>query len=432
MSTRIKNPRDEDIAQQLGIRLTEVRKKAEEERNQKISRAKVAEEIGCSHSAVAQWENGHNAPSALVLRKLAEFYNVSADYLLNLTDYEQVASLPDKDSLIPWEAGAIPLSEANREAVRLFQLIASGVYWDWDALLEYLNDPRYFRSSDVIRLIEEALARDLIRVNELERDSHLEKDLKTKFNYLNERATVVVKLPVQFKNFPDFQQLLVALSTASFFRKIVQPGDDVALSGGSTLLRFARCMTYDEKLKGLTFFPLDINPLASQVELNASSIVALLKVRLKCKGFAFHHDSTGKRFEPKNLNKEAFDVLFRAARQCKLAFVGVGDPPNRAIFRGVGHEQYLSPKELEELGVVADLLFKLLDSHGNEIEHTFNESVASIPLADLRAMAKQGRVVGVVHGDGKAEALRAVLEGEYLSGIVTHDSLAKKVLDISL
>lgn len=430
MTTRIERLSDDAIAKQLGARLTEVRHSVTDKDGRKISRAKLAEVIGCSQSAVAQWETGRTTPSALVLRKLAAFYNVSADYLLDLSDLQQIVRLPGKGSLIPWQAGAIPLNEANREAVRLFQLIASGDFPDWDALLEYLDDPRYFTGSDVIRLVEEALARDLVKVNNLARDSQLEEVLKKEFDSLITRATVIVKTPPPFEAFPDFQQLLVALSAASFFRVIVHPGDNVALSGGSTLQRFARCMTYDEKFRGLTFYPLDINPRASQAELDASSIVALLKVKFKSAGFALHHDSMGKRFNPKELNKEAFDV-FRGARECKLALVGVGDPLKRATFR-VSHDQYLSPTELKKLGVKADLLFKLLDSHGNEIKHRFNESVASIPLEDLRAMARQGSVVGVVHGDGKAEALRAVLEGKYLSGIVTHDSLVKKVLDISL
>ena len=237
---------------------------------------------------------------------------------------------------------------------------------------------------------------------------------------------VVVKLPPQLGAFSDFQQLLVAQSAAAFFKEAVLSGK-VALSGGSTLLQFARCMTFDEKLSGLTFYPLDINPLADQVELDASSIIALLKVKLNCDGFALHHHVMGSKFNPKELSDQAYEVLFRGAKECSFALVGVGNPLKRITHR-LPRPLQLSSHEMKELGVVADLLFKLLKADGTEVEHRLNERLASLPLNDLKEIARAGFVVGVVQGLGKTQALRAVLKGEYLSGLVTHDALAKAVL----
>ena len=51
-----------------------------------LTQAELAEVIGATHSTVAKWESGVSLPRAKELRILAEFFNVSADYLIGLTD----------------------------------------------------------------------------------------------------------------------------------------------------------------------------------------------------------------------------------------------------------------------------------------------------------------------------------------------------------
>lgn len=46
----------------------------------------VAELLGCTPSLVSRYENGSRMPRADYLAKLADFYDVSVDYLLGLTE----------------------------------------------------------------------------------------------------------------------------------------------------------------------------------------------------------------------------------------------------------------------------------------------------------------------------------------------------------
>lgn len=50
----------------------------------KTSQAEVAACIGSSQSAFSQWENGASQPDARYVARLAEYYEVSADFLLGL------------------------------------------------------------------------------------------------------------------------------------------------------------------------------------------------------------------------------------------------------------------------------------------------------------------------------------------------------------
>lgn len=51
-----------------------------------ISQAALAKAIGVSQKAVDFWEKGENEPKASYILKLAEFFDVSTDYLLGRGD----------------------------------------------------------------------------------------------------------------------------------------------------------------------------------------------------------------------------------------------------------------------------------------------------------------------------------------------------------
>ena len=52
----------------------------------KVSQQKIATAIGVSQRAVSKWINGQAEPTATNIFKLAIYFDVSADYLLGLSD----------------------------------------------------------------------------------------------------------------------------------------------------------------------------------------------------------------------------------------------------------------------------------------------------------------------------------------------------------
>ena len=60
----------------IGKRIRELR----EEKG--INQKKLAQEIGVAQSAISQWESGVNEPKASYVLYLAEYFDVTADYLL--------------------------------------------------------------------------------------------------------------------------------------------------------------------------------------------------------------------------------------------------------------------------------------------------------------------------------------------------------------
>lgn len=66
--------------QVVGNRIRELR----EEKN--LSMLQLAEKIGVSNAAICKWENQIAEPKASYIYNLANFFNVSTDYLLGRTD----------------------------------------------------------------------------------------------------------------------------------------------------------------------------------------------------------------------------------------------------------------------------------------------------------------------------------------------------------
>lgn len=56
----------------------------------KLSRREVAASTGMTERTYQRYENSERDPSAPVLLALADYYNVSADYLLGRTDVREV------------------------------------------------------------------------------------------------------------------------------------------------------------------------------------------------------------------------------------------------------------------------------------------------------------------------------------------------------
>jgi len=71
------------MANIFGARLKEIRKA------KNMSQAELAEAVGTSQSRIADYEAGKTFPTVPVIIRIAKFLNVSADYLLGLTDNPQ-------------------------------------------------------------------------------------------------------------------------------------------------------------------------------------------------------------------------------------------------------------------------------------------------------------------------------------------------------
>jgi transcriptional regulator with XRE-family HTH domain len=67
-------------------RIKELRKKSG------LSQKELADKLFVNQTAVSQWERGVTSPSASILIKLCDLFNVTSDYLLGRTDNPRTAN----------------------------------------------------------------------------------------------------------------------------------------------------------------------------------------------------------------------------------------------------------------------------------------------------------------------------------------------------
>lgn len=79
----------------------------------------VAEKIGVSRQALGKWAHGETVPDILDLKKLSEYFNVSADYLIGTSD------VPSLDTNVQAVCDYTGLSEKAINEIRCFTEVGS-------------------------------------------------------------------------------------------------------------------------------------------------------------------------------------------------------------------------------------------------------------------------------------------------------------------
>ena len=90
-------------------------------KEQNLTQQKIAEKLNISRGSYAQWETERTQPSSKSLETLANFFNVSTDYLLGNTDNKNSTKFEDdlEESLNTAKAfSGKPISEHDREVMR--------------------------------------------------------------------------------------------------------------------------------------------------------------------------------------------------------------------------------------------------------------------------------------------------------------------------
>ncbi len=87
-----------------------------------ITAKQLSQDIGVSPGNITDWKNGKSKPSAEAITKIADYFNVSADYLLGRSDIRYSGERAAASSDIPYDQ--LP-PEALEELERYKQYLIS-------------------------------------------------------------------------------------------------------------------------------------------------------------------------------------------------------------------------------------------------------------------------------------------------------------------
>jgi len=122
--------------------------------------------------------------------------------------------------------------------------------------------------------------------------------------------------------------------------------------------------------------------------------------------------------------RETLDLACRA----QIALVGIGglEPGETSMLRS----GYVTQEEIERIkreGAVGEICGRYVDIRGRICRGLLDDRIMGIDLETLRA---KERVIAVVVGDARAQAVLGALRGHYVHTLVTDERCAARVLEM--
>jgi DNA-binding transcriptional regulator LsrR (DeoR family) len=270
----------------------------------------------------------------------------------------------------------------------------------------------------VARLLDQARATGVVRI-ELDSPGHLNLDSSVRLSAAYDlRHCVVIDGPED-----DEQLLRTSLGRAAgdLLVEIVEPGDVLGLAWArsvmamrASLTRLARC---------------DVVQLTGALSLRDESPLELVRdvARLSAgRAYVYH--------APMILPDTATARVLRT--QTEVARAVSRFPAVTKAVVGVGAwRQGLSTvadalteqerRKMYDLGVRSELSGVQLDAEGNPVTTPLTERLICIDANQLRDVSD---VIGIVYGVAKAEAVHAALRSGFVTSLVTHNAMARELL----
>jgi DNA-binding transcriptional regulator LsrR (DeoR family) len=270
----------------------------------------------------------------------------------------------------------------------------------------------------VARLLDQARATGVVRI-ELDSPGHLNLESSVRLSAAyNLRHSVVIDGP------EDDDQLLrtsVGRAAGDLLVEIVEPGDVLGLAWARSVMamrasptRLARC---------------DVVQLTGALSLQDESPLELVRdvARLSAgRAYVYH--------APMILPDTATARVLRTQTEVARAVSKFPEVTKAVV--GVGAwRQGLSTvadalteqerRKMYDLGVRSELSGVQLDAEGNPVTTALTKRLIGIDANRLRNVSE---VIGVVYGVAKAEAVHAALRGGFVTSLVTHNAMARELL----
>lgn len=122
--------------------------------------------------------------------------------------------------------------------------------------------------------------------------------------------------------------------------------------------------------------------------------------------------------------------VFWLARAADLVVVGIGELSARAHLRETGMITAGEFAELERAGAMGEVLGHFFAADGSSVAADINDRAMGLAPEELKGPAGRRReVVAIAGGHGKARAIEAVLESGFLTGLVTDEATARRLVD---
>jgi DNA-binding transcriptional regulator LsrR (DeoR family) len=117
--------------------------------------------------------------------------------------------------------------------------------------------------------------------------------------------------------------------------------------------------------------------------------------------------------------------VFALAREAQLHVVGVGEISAKAHMLDTGMITRDEFAELSQAGAVGEVLGHFVGADGRPVDAPLNQRAIGLKIEDLKGK----EVVAVAGGHGKARAIGAVLNSRVVTGLITDEATARRIVE---
>lgn len=279
--------------------------------------------------------------------------------------------------------------------------------------------------STVSRMLREAVDKGIVRVEVVDISERLvetEMELKSRFG-LKE----VVITESMLDQGGDLLKKQLGRKASDLFRRLVSPGEVIGIGSGITMAEMADSLAAASPLPAVKLVPLLGGWGSEQVEYEPSGLVTSMGRCLQCNFYHLLAPAIVSSPEVRKVivNEPVIEKVVSLWNDLTSAYFSIGPEIGSGLVNSMP-SNFIDTTAVYEMGAVGDLLGRIIDNGGNELDIPFNKQLIAIPFESLM---KVGNRVGIGGGPSKYRSIGAVLRKGLINILVSDYDTCRYILE---
>lgn len=225
----------------------------------------------------------------------------------------------------------------------------------------------------------------------------------------------------------DLPLKALGIAGAQFLKREIERGEDtlIGVGHGRTL---AACVEYLPRISAeRTRFVSLLGGLTRKFSANPHDVIHRLAERTGAEAYVMPVPMFANTVEDRTvlLGQKGISEVFDLGKAANLLIAGIGTAEREASLVATGMIEKGEMEEIRRKGGVGELLGHFFDDAGKAVETTLSNRALALAREDI----SNRRIVAVAGGKVKVRAIKSVLEGRYLKGLVTDERTARSLVE---